>query len=77
MLLLSCLHLTRVKKDAELLNLLFWQSIEDLKHEEVRGCDRHLHLCNAWNIVKRFLSDGKDVISAFDENFRNNSNTVY
>ncbi|CAB3981499.1 Hypothetical predicted protein [Paramuricea clavata] len=49
--------LERGKKKDELSNLLFWQSIEDLKDEEIRGCDRHLHLCTAWNIVKRFLSN--------------------
>jgi hypothetical protein len=53
--------LSRGKKKDELSNLLFWQSIEDLKDEEIRGCDRHLHLCNAWNIVKRFLSNGTNV----------------
>ena len=49
----------------EMSNLLFWQAVEDLKDEEIRGCDRHLHLCNAWNIVKRFLSSGKNVFDTF------------
>ncbi|XP_028403051.1 uncharacterized protein LOC114525812 isoform X2 [Dendronephthya gigantea] len=49
--------LTRSKRKDELSTLLFWQSIEDLKDEEQRGCDRHLHICSAWNIVKRFLSN--------------------